>query len=475
MNLNFSNAHILVVGDVMLDSYWQGETERISPEAPVAVVRVNDKSWRVGGSGNVAVNVTSLGARASLFAILGDDPDGERLTGLLEASAIDNYCLIDARIPTTNKLRVLSKHQQLIRLDFEQVVHDMDVEPLVERFKTQLDSASIVVLSDYGKGLLSCVQPFIAAAKEFGVPVLVDPKTNNFEEFSGAYLLTPNQHEFESVVGKWSDPSDLATRARRVIEQCDLQGLLITQGEQGMTLIMRDQQAEHFPTQAQEVYDVTGAGDTVIAALATGLGSGMNLHDSVFLACKAAAIVVGHLGTASASVEDLENLERASSNKLAPAVGKIVDQEALLQAVERFKTQGKKIVVTNGCFDLLHIGHVRYLEKASALGDVLIVAVNSDASVSRLKGADRPIHPLADRMELLAGLVSVDLVVGFSEDTPEQLICSIEPDILVKGGDYEVDQIAGRQCAGEVVLIGYIDGKSSTDIVKKIQQSASDL
>ena len=276
------------------------------------------------------------------------------------------------------------------------------------------------------------------------------------------------------VVGKWSDPSDLASRADRVIEQCDLQGLLITQGEQGMTLVMRDQPAEHFPAQAQEVYDVTGAGDTVIAALATGLGSGMNLHDSVFLACKAAAIVVGRLGTASASVEDLENLERASSNKLAPAVGKIVDHETLLQAVGRFKRQGKKIVVTNGCFDLLHIGHIRYLEQASALGDVLIVAVNSDLSVARLKGADRPIHPLADRMELLAGLVSVDLVVGFSEDTPEQLICSIEPDILVKGGDYKVEQIAGRQCAGEVVLIGYIDGKSSTDIVKKIQQSATD-
>ncbi|MDH3631198.1 MAG: bifunctional D-glycero-beta-D-manno-heptose-7-phosphate kinase/D-glycero-beta-D-manno-heptose 1-phosphate adenylyltransferase HldE [Gammaproteobacteria bacterium] len=475
MNLNFSNAHILVVGDVMLDSYWQGQTERISPEAPVAVVRVNDKSWRVGGSGNVAVNVTSLGARASLFAIMGDDDDGERLVGLLEASAIDNYCLIDASIPTTNKLRVLSKHQQLIRLDFEQIMHDLDVEPLVERFRTQLDSASMVVLSDYGKGLLGRAQPFVAAAKEAGVPVLVDPKSNNFEEFAGAYLLTPNQHEFEAVVGKWSDPSDLSSRAGRVIEQFDLQGLLITQGEQGMTLVMRDQPAEHFPAQAQEVYDVTGAGDTVIAALSTALGSGMNLHDSVFLACKAAAIVVGRLGTASASVEDLENLERASSNKLAPAVGKIVDHETLLQAVERFKRQGKKIVVTNGCFDLLHIGHIRYLEQASALGDVLVVAVNSDASVGRLKGADRPIHPLADRMELLAGLASVDLVTGFSEDTPEQLICSIEPDILVKGGDYEVDQIAGRQCAGEVVLIGYIDGKSSTDIVKKIQQSASDL
>lgn len=473
MNLNFSNAHILVVGDVMLDSYWQGETERISPEAPVAVVRINDKSWRVGGSGNVAANVTSLGARASLFAIMGDDADGERLAGLLEASTIENHCVIDASIPTTNKLRILSKHQQLIRLDFEQIMHELDVEPLVERFITQLDSANMVVLSDYGKGLLARAQPFIAAAKEAGVPVLIDPKSNNFEEFAGAYLLTPNQHEFEAVVGKWSDPSDLASKAGRVIEQCDLQGLLITQGEKGMTLVMRDQPAEHFPAQAQEVYDVTGAGDTVIAALATGLGSGMNLHDSVFLACKAAAIVVGRLGTASASVEDLEYLERSSSNKLAPALGKIVNHAALLQAVGQFKRQGKKIVVTNGCFDLLHIGHIRYLEQASALGDVLVVAVNSDASVGRLKGADRPIHPLADRMELLAGLVSVDLVVGFSEDTPEQLICSIEPDILVKGGDYEVEQIAGRQCAGEVVLIEYIDGKSSSDIVKKIQQSAN--
>jgi D-beta-D-heptose 7-phosphate kinase/D-beta-D-heptose 1-phosphate adenosyltransferase len=237
---------------------------------------------------------------------------------------------------------------------------------------------------------------------------------------------------------------------------------------------MKGQSAEHFPAHAQEVYDVTGAGDTVIATLATGLGSGMTMQDSVFLSCKAAGIVVGRVGTSSVSVEDLQNLERSSSNKLSPIQQKIVDRNDVSMTIEFYKKQGKKIVFTNGCFDLLHAGHVRYLEQASALGDVLIVAVNSDESVTQLKGESRPINPLQDRMELLAGLASVDLVVDFTEDTPEDLICSITPDILVKGGDYEVDQIAGRQCAGEVVLIDFVAGKSSTSLVKRIQQSSSE-
>ena len=472
MNLDFSKVNILVVGDVMLDSYWQGKTERISPEAPVPVVHVNDMSWRVGGSGNVAVNVTSLGARASLLAMMGDDADGQRLARLLSQSAIDNHCLVDHRLPTTNKLRVLSQHQQLIRLDFEQVMLDLNIQPLLEIFESLLPSANVVVLSDYGKGLLKESLPFIKFAKQSNIPVLIDPKKKDFSDYAGAYLLTPNQKEMEAVIGKWSNQSELITKAGRVINEFDLGGLLITQGGEGMTLVMKNQSADHFPAHAQEVYDVTGAGDTVIATLATGLGSGMSVQDSVFLSCKAAGIVVGRVGTASVSVEDLQNLERSSSNKLSPIKQKMVARQDLVDTVDHYKKLGKKIVFTNGCFDLLHAGHVRYLEQASALGDVLIVAVNSDASVTKLKGESRPINPLADRMEVLAGLASVDLVVDFSEDTPEGLICSLHPDILVKGGDYQIDQIAGRQCAGEVVLIDFVEGKSSTRLVNKIQQSS---
>ncbi|MBT7044155.1 MAG: D-glycero-beta-D-manno-heptose 1-phosphate adenylyltransferase, partial [Gammaproteobacteria bacterium] len=345
--------------------------------------------------------------------------------------------------------------------------------PMLDSFEILLSETDVVVLSDYGKGLLEQTLPFIQRANKTNTPVLIDPKKRNFDDYNGAFLLTPNQKEMEIVVGKWRDQSDLVNRAGRVIEECNLSGLLVTQGGDGMTLVMKGQPAEHFPAHAQEVYDVTGAGDTVIATLATGLGSGMTMQDSVFLSCKAAGIVVGRVGTASVSVEDLQNLERSSSNKLSPIQQKIVDRKDVSTTIEFYKKQGKKIVFTNGCFDLLHAGHVRYLEQASALGDVLIVAVNSDESVTQLKGESRPINPLQDRMELLAGLASVDLVVDFTEDTPEDLICSIKPDILVKGGDYEVEQIAGRQCAGEVVLIDFVAGKSSTSLVKKIQQSSS--
>jgi D-beta-D-heptose 7-phosphate kinase/D-beta-D-heptose 1-phosphate adenosyltransferase len=468
MNFDFSKAKILVVGDAMLDSYWQGATRRISPEAPVPVVHVNDQSMRIGGSGNVAMNVTSLGASASLLALIGGDQAGKDLGQLLSQSKIQNLCVSDPTLPTTTKLRVLSQHQQLIRLDFEQPHHTIDPAELLSQFEKNLLASNMVVLSDYGKGVLNDAQPYIQLANRQSIPVLVDPKKPGFENYAGAYLITPNQKEFEAVVGPWQDQAEMVSKASRVIENCRLQGLLITQGEKGMTLIMKDQAVEHFPAHAQEVYDVTGAGDTVIAALATGLASGMSVHDSVFLSCKAAAIVVGRVGTASVSVEDLQNLERSSSNKLSPVKQKIVDHIKLQSLVEQYKKQGKKVVFTNGCFDLLHNGHVRYLEQASTLGDVLIVAVNGDASVSRLKGKSRPINPLADRLEILAGLASVDLVVDFPEDTPEQLICSIKPDILVKGGDYEVEQIAGRQCAGEVVLIDFIKGKSSSNIMKKI-------
>ncbi len=474
MNLDFSNVNILVVGDVMLDSYWQGKTERISPEAPVPVVHVNDRSWRVGGSGNVAVNVTSLGANARLLAMMGDDSDGQRLAELLSQSDIENHCLIDHKIPTTNKLRVLSQHQQLIRLDFEQVLIELDIQPMLDIYDSLVEKSSVVVLSDYGKGLLKQTLPFILRANKSNVPVLIDPKKNSFEDYKGAYLLTPNQKEMEIVVGKWSDQADLINRSQQVIGECDPSGLLVTQGGDGMTLIMKGQTAEYFPAHAQEVYDVTGAGDTVIATLATGLGSGMSIQDSVFLSCKAAGIVVGRVGTASVSVEDLENLERSSSNKLSPIQQKIVDKKDISSTVDFYKKQGKKIVFTNGCFDLLHAGHVRYLEKASALGDVLIVAVNSDDSVTQLKGKSRPINPLQDRMELLAGLASVDLVIDFTEDTPENLICSIKPDILVKGGDYKVDEIAGRQCVEEVILIDFVTGKSTSSMVKKIRALSVD-
>lgn len=470
MNLNFSQTNILVIGDVMLDSYWQGQTRRISPEAPVPVVHVEDMSRRIGGSGNVAMNITTLGARAKLFGLLGDDREGKELIELLESSNIDNHCQIEPGIPTTTKLRVLSQHQQLIRLDFEQPHHEVNTSSLLDQFKLSLESADMVIMSDYAKGLLDDAQPFIQLAKQYAVPVLIDPKKNSFDNYAWAWLLTPNMKEFEAVVGPCNSASELSEKAHKVILENQLGGLLITQGGQGMTLIMDGQPAEHFPAHAQEVYDVTGAGDTVIASLATAVASGMSIKDAVFLSCKAAAIVVGRVGTASVSIEDLEALDRQYSHKLSPIEEKITDEENCLKSLDELRKQGHKIIFTNGCFDLLHAGHVRYLEQAAALGDVLVVAVNSDASVKTLKGDSRPVNELADRMQVLASLASVDMVVPFSEETPERLICAIKPDVLVKGGDYKIDEIAGRQCADEVKLIDMVDGKSSSNILQKIKQ-----
>ena len=468
MNLDFTRAHVLVAGDVMLDSYWQGATRRISPEAPVPVVHVSDQSSRIGGSGNVAMNVTSLGARASLLALLGDDDAGRALQTLLQQSGIDNLTAIDATIPTTTKLRVLSQHQQLIRLDFEQPHHDLDLTDVLTTYEQALAQVDIVILSDYGKGLLHDAQPFIQRARDKNIPLLIDPKKKSFENYAGAFLLTPNRQEFEAVAGPWETAQQLQQKASELINQYNLGGLLVTQGGDGMTLMMKDQRAQHFPAHAQEVYDVTGAGDTVIASLATGIASGLGIEDAVHLSCQAAGIVVGRVGTATVSVDDLKALQAFSPSHKTPLDHKILQRSALLKEVDSLRQQGKKIVFTNGCFDLLHAGHVRYLEQAAALGDVLVVAVNSDASVTALKGESRPINALPDRMQILAGLSSVDLVVDFSEPTPQQLICALKPDVLVKGGDYEVEQIAGRECAAEVVLIDFVDGKSTTSIIQKI-------
>lgn len=469
MNLDFSAAKILVVGDVMLDSYWQGSTQRISPEAPVPVVHVDDKSQRIGGSGNVALNITTLGAQAELFALMGDDKEGQQLSELLKSSDIVNQCQVEPSIPTTTKLRVLSQHQQLIRIDFEQPHDEVNLSALLKQFEASLPQAQMVVMSDYAKGLLHDSQPFIQLAKQHDVPVLVDPKKDNFKNYEGAWLLTPNQKEFEAVVGPCNDQQTLILKAREVITQYHFGGLLITQGGAGMTLVLDQQDAFHFPAHAQEVYDVTGAGDTVIATLATAVASGFNINDAVFLSCKAAGIVVSRVGTSSVSIADLEQQDRKNSTKLSPIKNKIVDDEKGLLQLKQLREMGKKVVFTNGCFDLLHAGHVKYLEQASQLGDVLIVAINSDDSVKQLKGDSRPINNLDDRMNVLASLASIDMVWPFSDTTPEQLLCMVKPDILVKGADYTVEQVAGRQYAKEVVLIDLVEGKSSTAMLDKIR------
>lgn len=466
---NFERARVLVVGDLMLDRYWYGSTSRISPEAPVPVVHVGESEERPGGAGNVALNIAALGGHAEVLGLTGADEAAQALAQRLEAAAVRCHFETVAGQPTVTKLRVVSRHQQLIRLDFEDGFHAVDSGILQSRYEALLAEVDAVVLSDYGKGTLSGVRQLIAAARRAGKPVLIDPKGNDYSIYRGATLITPNLSEFESVVGHCKTDEELVARGETLLQDVQLDALLVTRSEKGMTLIRKDHAALHLPTRAQEVFDVTGAGDTVISALATSLAAGMDLAEATALANLAAGVVVGKLGTATATVPELRRAIREHDEIESGEV----DEDQLLALVQDARTHGEKVVMTNGCFDILHAGHVAYLQQARRLGDRLVVAVNDDASVKRLKGPERPVNALAQRMAVLAALANVDWVVPFSEDTPERLICKVKPDVLVKGGDYTPEQIAGGKCVtdngGEVVVLSFVEGCSTTRIIDMIR------
>ncbi|SDS66421.1 D-alpha,beta-D-heptose 7-phosphate 1-kinase /D-beta-D-heptose 1-phosphate adenylyltransferase [Halopseudomonas litoralis] len=469
----FDSAPVLVVGDVMLDRYWHGPTHRISPEAPVPVVKVDQMEDRPGGAGNVALNIAALGAPAWLVGVTGADEAADSLQQRLNAAGV--YCAFQAHPeqPTITKLRVMSRHQQLLRLDFEQPF-ETDGAAVLERVKGLLDQVKVVILSDYGKGALVNHQALISLAREHNLPVLADPKGKDFSIYRGATLITPNLAEFEAVVGVCSTEQELVDRGMALIEELDLEALLVTRSEQGMTLLRRGEVEMHLPARAREVFDVTGAGDTVISTLATALAAGESLPNAVGLANLAAGIVIGKLGTAAISAPELR---RAVQHEQGAGLG-VLSAEQLIVAVEDARAHGERIVFTNGCFDIVHAGHVGYLEEARSQGDRLIVAINDDASVTRLKGPGRPINAVERRMTVLAGLGAVDWVVSFPEDTPEVLLEQLRPDVLVKGGDYGIDQVVGASIVqaygGEVKVLKFVDSCSTTAIVEKIREQGAD-
>jgi D-beta-D-heptose 7-phosphate kinase / D-beta-D-heptose 1-phosphate adenosyltransferase len=470
MRLNlpdFKNCRLLVVGDVMLDRYWHGATSRISPEAPVPVVRIQYQENRAGGAANVALNINALGAQTLLIGTIGNDESAQILQTLLTNQNIFFDFITLENTPTITKLRVLSRHQQLIRLDFEES-HLYHVD-LLNIFKKHLPRVDAVVLSDYGKGTLHQTPQLIELANKYHKPVLVDPKGKDFKKYRGATVITPNLSEFETIMGDWKTEEELLSKAEQLREKLDLTALLITRSEQGMTLICPSEQPLHLPTQAREVFDVTGAGDTVIGVLAAMLAAKQPWNNAVSLANLAAGITVSKLGAASVSLAELELALHS-----LPQDQSILEENALLQIVRFAQQKGETIVMTNGCFDILHTGHLQYLQQAKQLGDRLIVAVNTDESVKDLKGNDRPINKLQERMKMLSALKCVDWVVPFSEETPERLICKILPDILVKGGDYEVSQIAGHQCVlsngGQVKILDFLAGFSTTQLIERIKQ-----
>lgn len=465
----FGSARVLVVGDIMLDRYWHGSTQRISPEAPVPVVKIGQDEDRPGGAANVALNIAAMGGQVSLAGIVGEDDNAVKLKGALENLGVNCLFHADASVPTITKLRIVSRQQQLIRLDFEDTLFSVEKDPLTAMVEQQIVNHDVLVISDYLKGTLSHVEALIAIANKHNIPVLVDPKGTDFARYTNATLMTPNLSEFEAIVGHCPDETTLVEKGHELLEKLGLSALLVTRSENGMTLLRPDIDELHLPTDAKEVYDVTGAGDTVIATLAVAIAAEATYGQACALANTAAGIVVGKLGTSTVSEVELA---QALSTGQESSFG-VLTEDQLKIAIEHAQARGEKIVMTNGCFDILHAGHVSYLNNAGDLGDRLIVAVNDDESVKRLKGEGRPINPVDRRMAVLAGLGAVDWVVSFSEDTPQRLIAHLLPDILVKGGDYKIEEIAGgkevAENGGEVRVLNFEDGISTTEIINTIR------
>lgn len=462
----FGRARVIVIGDVMLDRYWSGQAARISPEAPVPVVRVKAIEDRVGGAGNVALNIAKLGGKVTLLGVVGDDAEGDTIKRLLEAEGVVCDFVIEREIRSICKLRVMAQHQQLIRIDFEETLLKFNSDALLARLVKHLPENNTVVFSDYGKGTLANVSTYIRESKQSGIKVLVDPKGVDYQGYAHADVITPNLSELQAVVGVAENEDELVEKGRDLLKRYQIPTLLLTRGEAGMTLI-QDAQVHSLPAQAKDVFDVTGAGDTVIAVMALAVALDMALYDAMYLANLAGGIVVGKLGTSTVSMQELT---RAMHGDRDSRYG-IVSENELAQILTGAKAHDERIIMTNGCFDLLHAGHVTYLQQAKALGDRLVVAVNSDASVRQLKGESRPINGLQERMMVLSALACVDWVVSFEEETPERLYCKLLPDVIVKGGDYSSDQVAGGDCViragGEVKILQFVDGQSTTAMIKK--------
>jgi D-beta-D-heptose 7-phosphate kinase / D-beta-D-heptose 1-phosphate adenosyltransferase len=470
----FPDRHVWVVGDVMLDEYLTGAVERVSPEAPVPVVRVGGSDHRLGGAANVARQIAALGARVSLAGIIGEDEAGERLLGLCAAERIDTRAVVAvAGRRTTRKLRVLGHSQQLLRLDFE------DLEPcppqLSERLRAALTAgprADAIVLSDYAKGVLTAESIAGIARLRAGVPLVADPKHRDFSRYAGATTLTPNLHELQVAAGRPLDVDDTAGLvgvARELLRRAGLDSMVVTLGDRGMLVVPAEGPETAVPAIRRDVYDVTGAGDTAIAVLALALADEAPLAQAAQLANAAAGIAVSQVGTVAVSAASIRDALTSRPE------GKLLARYDLASRAASWRSAGKRIVFTNGCFDLLHAGHLALLGHAARLGDVLVLAINSDESVRRLKGPDRPLVPQAERAALLAALASVDAVTIFDEDTPLAVLQAVRPDVLVKGGDYQPSEVVGRElveaAGGRVEIVPLMPERSTTSLVERIRRS----
>lgn len=469
--LKNANPKILVVGDLMIDHYLWGSTERISPEAPVQVVDITKETTVLGGAGNVINNLIALGASVSVASVIGDDDNGREMRGMLESIGVRTETLVvQAGRKSSKKSRVIASSQQILRYDKEskEPITGTSVEKILEAVKVGLLSYEMIIISDYGKGVVTddLAKGVIALAKEAGKKVLVDPKGTDYSKYKGAHLLTPNRKEASEATGIRIDSDENLERALHWLkEQCELDRSMITLSEDGIAIL--EDEVKKFPTVAQEVFDVTGAGDTVIASIAFALSAGKSIEETAKFANHAAAVVVGKIGSATVTLDEIEMYESRLHQSTSDAHIKTFDEIA--RVVERARAANQRIVFTNGCFDILHVGHVKYLQVAKSFGDILIVGLNSDDSVRRLKGPTRPVNTADDRAYILAALEAVDYVVPFTEDTPHELIRLIAPDTLVKGGDYAGKQVVGTEFARELKLVDFVDGKSTTATIERIQ------
>jgi D-beta-D-heptose 7-phosphate kinase / D-beta-D-heptose 1-phosphate adenosyltransferase len=459
-----SAPHILVVGDAMIDRYITGASTRISPEAPVPVVKAGFEESRAGGAANVAAGVCALGARCSLLTVVGDDLAGEELVALMAGQGVDVEAVIERGARTTQKTRLISGVQQIARIDHDGDVSEASRAELARRFAALLDGVSAVIFSDYDKGALSNLPDLLAIARQHGVPAFVDPKIADRARYRGAFLLKPNAREFHDLFGACPE-EQMAQHAHAALVDMGLDYMVVTRGAKGIMMISLKGEVVDHPTEALEVFDVTGAGDTIMAALVVGIAQGLSMSAAIDQANLAASVAVSRQGTYVVTRADLEDRLYRRDHSMT----KLLPVPVLLQRLARARQAGARIVFTNGCFDVFHAGHVRLLDYAKRLGDILIVGLNSDASVRRLKGAPRPVNDLDDRAEVMSGLASVDHIVVFEEDTPLSLIREIAPDVLVKGGDYSAETIVGAEdvvaSGGQVVIVPLLAGRSTSAIL----------
>ncbi len=469
------DVRLLCVGDVMLDCFVYGHVDRISPEAPIPVLRIDREAAMLGGAGNVVRNIVGLGARAEFVSVVGSDPAGRDVTALVgELAGVEPHLLVERQRQTTMKRRYVAGSQQLLRADLETVVpvSDAIADDIIRLVEAAIGDCGALVLSDYGKGVLTprALAAMIAAARRAGKPVIVDPKGVDFARYRGASLLTPNRRELSEATQLAADgDAGVEKASRRVVESCDVGGVVCTRGAEGMSLVAATGEVHHLPAAAREVFDVSGAGDTVVATLSAGIAAGIPWADAARLANVAAGIVVGKVGTAVAYAADIA---KALRDEGGFRDDKVVGRAAAIDAVARWRRQGLSIGFTNGCFDLLHPGHVSLMSQAKAACDRLIVGLNSDDSVRRLKGKDRPVQSEAARAAVLASLATVDLVVVFAEDTPLELIRALRPDVLVKGADYRVETVVGADLVhgwgGRVLLAELSPGHSTSATIRKL-------